>query len=508
MGHSDSFAHCSTTLQLIARGAPLIYASFNPLVAWCISKGGSMRGGQTVSEMAKAANGLGHFPDFLVGTDNQSMPSYKEHLDAALQYQSAIMFLNYRGKELADEIIQSCAAGLSVALGNSTAISGCTLDRNGVKVATLRGQWAHACLTFDQKVYTTEGIKAARDLIDKEFLTLSFSKRLGRVAVKKSRAWYSGVKRCVRVTTNIGTFVVTHDHPFMLVNGRFAKAENLVKGNRLFHMNSAIDEKGYVRISLKDGKNSKKRLHHLIGVDVLGMSLGDQLVVHHRDHNVLNNRLDNLEIVSRSVHSAEHREDQVFSDESQRKKSASILKVIANGGGKHGTPGTFYNARWSGKDSAIYTNRYNEQKHGIKFVEVLEVAPSAELPIVSVEVIDPEPDDKRDYSEHNYMLCPMETEHQYGSIGIASGNTHVTAYRVVNQTEYVGVPNSHGPRYKSSDEGEPADMVWMTRALLEEYVSTASGYGSPYIVFPESVFDSDTSLYVKLCVPFPENWRF
>ncbi len=230
MGHSDAFAHCSTMLQLIARGAPLIYASFNPLVAWCISKGGSMRGGQTVSEMAKAANGLGHFPEFLVGTDNQSMPSYKEHLDAALQYQSAIMFLNYRGKELADEIIQSCAAGLSVALGNSTAISGCTLDRNGVKVATLRGRWAHA--------------------------------------------------------------------------------------------------------------------------------------------------------------------------------------------------------------------------------------------------------------------------------------THVTAYRVVNNTEYVGVPNSHGPRYKSSDEGEPADMVWMTRALLEQYVSTAGGYGSPYIMFPESIFDSDTSLYVKLCIPFPDNWRF
>ena len=230
MGHADSFAHSATTLQFIVRGAPLVYTPFNPIVTWCISKGGSMRGGQGVSEMAKAANTLGHFPDFLVGTDNLDMPSYKEHLESALQYQSAIMFLNFKGKQLADEIIQSCAAGLSVALGNSTAISGCTVDRNGVKIATLRGSWAHA--------------------------------------------------------------------------------------------------------------------------------------------------------------------------------------------------------------------------------------------------------------------------------------THVTAYRVVSGTEYVGVPNSHGPRYKSSDEGEPADMVWMTRTLLEEYVSTASGYGSPYIVFPESVFDLDTSLYVKLRIPFPANWRF
>lgn len=230
MGHADSFAHHSTTLQLIARGAPLVYTPFNPIVTWAITKGGSTRGGQTVSEMAKGANTIGHFPDRLVGTDNQSVPSYKSHLEAALDYQSAIMFLNFKGKELADEIIQCCAAGLSVPLGNSTAISGCTVDKNGVKVATLRGSWAHA--------------------------------------------------------------------------------------------------------------------------------------------------------------------------------------------------------------------------------------------------------------------------------------THFTGYRILNGTEYVGWVNSHGPRYKSSDEGEPADMCWMTRSLVEQFVATASGYGSPYIVFPESIFNLDVSLYVKMRIPFPTNWRF
>ncbi len=230
MGHADSFAHHSTTLQLIARGAPFVYNPFNPIVTWAITKGGSTRGGQTVAEMAKGANSIGHFPEQLVGTNNQSVPSYKNHMDAALEYQSAIMFLNFKGKQLADEIIQSCAAGLSVALGNSTAVSGCTTDKNGVKIAVLRGSWAHA--------------------------------------------------------------------------------------------------------------------------------------------------------------------------------------------------------------------------------------------------------------------------------------THFTAYRIVNGTEYVGWVNSHGSRYKTSDEGEPADMVWMSRAILEDYVSTASGYGSPYIVFPESVFDLDISLYVKLRIPFPDNWRF
>jgi len=229
MAHSDAFAHHSTTLQLIARGAPLIYTSINPIVTWAITKGGSTRGGQTVAEMSRGANEIGHFPEWLVGTNNQAVPSYKEHLEAAKQYQSAIMFLNFRGKELADEIIQCCAAGLSVALGNSTAVSGCTVDRNDVKVAVLRGSWAHA--------------------------------------------------------------------------------------------------------------------------------------------------------------------------------------------------------------------------------------------------------------------------------------THFTAYRIVRGMEYIGWINSHGARYKSSDEGEPADMCWMSRDLVEAFVATASGYGSPYVVFPESVTKADRSLYVKFRIPFPIVWR-
>lgn len=229
MGHSDSFAHHSATLQLIARGVPLIYASFNPVVTWSITKNGSIRGGQTVSEMAKGANEIGHFPEHLVGTNNQSVPSYTEHTASAKQYQSAILFLNFRGAELAEEIIQSCAAGLAVAIGNSTAVSGCTIDKNGIKVATLRGTWAHA--------------------------------------------------------------------------------------------------------------------------------------------------------------------------------------------------------------------------------------------------------------------------------------THFTSYRIVKGTEYIGWVNSHGSRYQMSDEGEPADMCWMNRDLVERFVATAPGYGSPYVVFPESVTKSDTSLYTNLNIPFPETWR-
>ena len=115
MGHADAFALQSATLTGIARCLPLIYESFNPIVTWSISKGGSTRGGQNVTTMAKYANEVGHFPESLVGTNNQSVPNYKQHVAAAKNYRSGIVFLPGKGAELARLITRCCRAGLAVA---------------------------------------------------------------------------------------------------------------------------------------------------------------------------------------------------------------------------------------------------------------------------------------------------------------------------------------------------------------------------------------------------------
>ena len=146
MGHADTFAWHSTLLTEIGRGSPLVYSPLNALFTWCWTKGGSTRGGQTVSVMAEGANRIGHFPIELVGDNNLSYNATKAKAEQseAAKYQSAIMFLPFKGNELADQIIKTCRAGLSVAFGNSTAVSGSTKDSNGVKVAVIRGSWAHA----------------------------------------------------------------------------------------------------------------------------------------------------------------------------------------------------------------------------------------------------------------------------------------------------------------------------------------------------------------------------
>ncbi len=234
MSHADVFAWHSAILQMIARGVPLKYVALNSLITWYISKNQSMRGGQTVSEMAASSRTVGHFPEASVGKNNQQAPDKKylrdPYLEEAKQYQSAILFLKFKNAaDLANEIMLSCAAGLTIPCGNSTAVSGSTTDKNGVKIAVLRGRWAHA--------------------------------------------------------------------------------------------------------------------------------------------------------------------------------------------------------------------------------------------------------------------------------------THFTSYRKVRGTEYVGWVNSHGSKYGVSDEGEPGDMCWMDRSILERFCATMSGYGPPYLVFPESVTRTDWSFYVKAKIPFPDKWR-
>lgn len=160
MGHADAFAHHSSTLVAIACGAPLIYNPFNPIVTWAITKGGSLRGGQTVADMAEGANRLGHFTGEMVGFDNQRMPPHWRDAEKdAEQYQSAILFLEFRGEELVEEIFRSCRAGLSIAFGNSMAVRGCRVDENGVRVAVIGGTWAHAThFTAFRQVNQTEYI--------------------------------------------------------------------------------------------------------------------------------------------------------------------------------------------------------------------------------------------------------------------------------------------------------------------------------------------------------------
>jgi len=130
MGHADDFAYRSSLLMSIGLGTPIRWDETDPYRTWLLSKNGNARGGQSVGVMAHFANKNGHV---LKGTKT-----------ASSQHQSALIFLQGKGDELADKIRRCNRAGLGVALGNSTAVNGTMLDKNNIQVATLGGQWAHA----------------------------------------------------------------------------------------------------------------------------------------------------------------------------------------------------------------------------------------------------------------------------------------------------------------------------------------------------------------------------
>jgi ribonucleotide reductase alpha subunit len=162
------------------------------------------------------------------------------------------------------------------------------------------------CLSPDTYVYTAEGPVKVKELAERggSFVCLSYDPPAGRYKAKRATAWHAGRKRLVRVLTDKGEFVTSHDHPFRLAHGPFVQAEHLQSGSRLCACTIA-DSRGYVRVSLRDGRKGKEKLHRLVAGDVMGVDLVG-MSVHHRNGDRYDNRPENLEVMTQSEHATHH----------------------------------------------------------------------------------------------------------------------------------------------------------------------------------------------------------
>ena len=100
-----------------------------------------------------------------------------------------------------------------------------------------------SCLMGGQPVYTTDGPVRVTELAKRGdgFTCMSWDPPSGEFKEKRARAWRSGEKTVLRVTTDGGEFDVSSDHPFRLEDGTTVRAENLPEGARLHTYRTAND---------------------------------------------------------------------------------------------------------------------------------------------------------------------------------------------------------------------------------------------------------------------------
>jgi hypothetical protein len=129
------------------------FVLINPLAMWVRTKNWSMSGGQSMSKVMTGGNRFGNYPVQTVGNYSTRLTAeLKNKIEStaneATLHQFGACRLPGKGKDLTAKIVLCLRAGLVVCIGNSIRVSGCTVDKNGMRVAILGGTWAHATL-FD-----------------------------------------------------------------------------------------------------------------------------------------------------------------------------------------------------------------------------------------------------------------------------------------------------------------------------------------------------------------------
>ena len=158
-GWSAANGHMITVLYQMMLGA-FRFVLINPLAMWVRTKNWSMSGGQSMSKVMTGGNRFGNYPVQIVGEygtrlTKELINKIESATDEATLHQFGACRLSQTADsrrqttaELVAKIVLCLRAGLVVCIGNSVRVSGCTVDKNGMRVATLGGTWAHATL-FD-----------------------------------------------------------------------------------------------------------------------------------------------------------------------------------------------------------------------------------------------------------------------------------------------------------------------------------------------------------------------
>lgn len=125
---------------------------------------------------------------------------------------------------------------------------------------------------------------------------------------KVTAAWKTGTKKVIRLHwkgsghKHTGHLDLTPEHRVRLLSGRYVEAGALQPGDRVMAMSRGLDAYGYGRL-WPSGRDEITKEHRFVWDELSGTHAE---VVHHRNQNKLDNRLENLEATTFSGHASHH----------------------------------------------------------------------------------------------------------------------------------------------------------------------------------------------------------
>lgn len=209
------------------------------------------------------------------------------------------------------------------------------------------------CFTGDTRIMTLDGksetLENLYNMKSKNLEVFSFDKDKRNINVSLAESVYLSKYEDKLVEVEIdGSYKIrcTLDHPFLLRNGEYKKAEFLQVGDSLEPIRRELFKERFPDRKFKtdyevvtNGDNRTEFTANLTCIKKYGrMPIMGKEQVHHIDHDKLNNKLENIELVDKHKHLSEH------------------MKILTN----------------KGKDSTGYKTRFGQPNGNLNHEQVIE----------------------------------------------------------------------------------------------------------------------------------------